>query len=45
MKFHIKKSRFSVKSRCKEVNGGGHSLNRDFTVNLSMFVGSNKHDD
>ena len=34
MKFYIKKSRFSVKSRFKELKGadGGHSLNRDFTV-------------
>ena len=34
MKFHIKNSRFSVKSRSKEWKGadGGHSLNRDFTV-------------
>ena len=34
MKFHIKKSRFSEKSRFKESKcaDGGHSLNRDFTV-------------
>ena len=36
MKFHTKKSRFSVKSQFKELKGadGGHSLNRDFTVFL-----------
>ena len=34
MKFHFKKSRFSVKSQFKKWNGadGAHSLNRDFTV-------------
>ena len=34
MEFHIKKSRFRVKSRFKEWKGadGGHSLNWDFTV-------------
>ena len=34
MKFHIKKTLFSVKSRFKELKGadGSHSLNRDFTV-------------
>ena len=34
LKFHIKKSRFSVKSQFKEWKGAdeGHSLNRDFTV-------------
>ena len=34
MKFHIKKSQFSVKSQFKEWKGPdeGHSLNRDFTV-------------
>ena len=34
MKFHIKKSRFRVKSRIKEskCDDRGHSLNRDFTV-------------
>ena len=35
-KFHIKKSQFSVKSRFKESKCAdwGHSLNRDFTVQL-----------
>ena len=34
MEFHMKKSRFSVKSRFKESKcaDGGHLLNRDFTV-------------
>ena len=34
MKFHFKKSQFSIKSQFKDWNGadGGHSLNRDFTV-------------
>ena len=34
MEFHIKKSRFSIKSGFKESKGAdlGHSLNRDFTV-------------
>ena len=40
MEFDIKKSRFSVKSRFKESKhaGGGHSLNRDFTI--YWFMGS-----
>ena len=39
IQFHIKKSRFSVKSRFKEPTCAdrGHSLNRDFTV---MEIGS-----
>ena len=34
MKFHFKKSQFSVKSQFKEWKGAdeGHSLNRNFTV-------------
>ena len=40
IEFHIKKSRFRVKSRFKESKCAdkGHSLNRDFTVqNLDEF--------
>ena len=42
MEFHIKNSRFSVKSRFKESEcaDGGHSLNRDFTV---LKVSGNVH--
>ena len=38
MEFHIKKSRFSEKSRFKESKcaDGGHSLNRDFTVQWTL---------
>ena len=38
MDFYIKKYRFSVKSRLKESNStdGGHSLNRDITVNVHI---------
>ena len=40
MKFHFKKSQFSIKSRFKERKGadGGHSLNRDFTVHCGTLV-------
>ena len=36
MEFHVKKSRFSVKSQFKESKCAdrGHSLNRDFTVSI-----------
>ena len=40
MKFHVKMSRFSVKSQFKEwmCVEGGHSLSRDFTVSLMMLM-------
>ena len=46
MECHIKKSRFSVKPRCKESKwvDGGHSLNRDFTVYRIGYVGSLVHE-
>ena len=39
MKFHIKKSRISVKSRFKvqKCPDRGHSLNQDFTALNTMF--------